>query len=122
MNNKKIKVLLIGLLLIGLLLIGISFCIFILYNISKDNKVKEKVSVIAEKFYEETYYQTINKDILKEFTENGIIISLEELIEYEEEAKEDYKEYDMSKSNIKIYPKKPYNKEDYIIKIKLYQK
>lgn len=117
MNNKKLKVL-----LIGLLLVGISFCIFILYNISKDNKVKEKVSVIAEKFYEETYYQTINKDILKEFTENGIIISLEELIEYEEEAKEDYKEYDMSKSNIKIYPKKPYNKEDYIIKIKLYRK
>ena len=89
---------------------------------SKDNKTKEKINDIVEKFYEETYYQTTNKDILKEFTDKGIIISLEELIEYEEEDKKEYKEYDMSKININIYPKEPYNKEDYIIKIKLYRK
>ena len=118
MNNKKVKILLI----LGLLLVGISSCIFIIYNVSKDNKTKEKINVIVEKFYEETYYQTTNKDILKEFTDKGIIISLEELIEYEEENKKEYKEYDMSKSNIKIYPKEPYIKEDYIIKIKLYRK
>ena len=33
----------------------------------------------------------------------------------------DYKEYNMSKSNIEIYPNKPYEKEDYTIKIKLYR-
>lgn len=118
MNNKKVKILLI----LGLLLVVILFIAAMLSNIIKDNKTKEKINIIVEKFYEETYYQTTNKDILKEFTDKGIIISLEELIEYEEEDKKEYKEYDMSKSNIKIYPKKPYNKEDYIIKIKLYRK
>lgn len=115
MKNKKIII------LIGLLLVVLSITFIVLKNIIKDNDSKQKITLIAEKFYEDTYYQATNKDILKEFTDKGIIISLEELIEFEEEDKKDYKEYNMSKSNIEIYPKKPYKKEDYTIKIKLYR-
>ena len=117
MKNKKILIIIV----IVLLLIGLILGIHSLKNKSEDNKAKEKITAIAKNFYEETYYLTSNKDILKTFNEIGIKISLEELIEFEEETN-DYYEYDTSKSFITIYPQKPYEKEDYIIKISLKRK
>lgn len=117
MKNKKLLILIISTLLITCIIIGL----LVLKNKNEDNKVKKTITPIAERFYEETYYPTTNEEILKKFTSIGIKISLEELIEFEEENIDDYKKYDTSKSNISIYPKKPFGKEDYMIKIELFK-
>ena len=115
--NKKLLILIISTLLITCIVIGL----LILKNKNEDNKAKEKITPIAQRFYEETYHPIANEEILKDFTSTGIKISLEELIEYEEESIKDYKKYDTSKSNISIYPKQPFGKEDYTIKIELFK-
>ena len=55
-------------------------------------------------------------------TTNGIKITISELLLYEEEPVEKYDNYDINKSNVIIYPKESYEKEDYKIKIILYRK
>ena len=117
MKNKKLIIIIV----VVFLYIGSIVGIYSLKNKSEDDKAKEKITAVAKNFYEETYYLTSNKDILKTFNEIGIKISLEELIEFEEKPN-NYYEYDTSKSFITIYPQKPYEKEDYIIKISLKRK
>ena len=93
MKNKKLIIIIVAV----LLLIGSIVGIYSLKNKSEDDKAKEKITAVAKNFYEETYYLTSNKDILKTFNEIGIKISLEELIEFEEKPN-NYYEYDTSKS------------------------
>lgn len=117
MNKKKIIILVSVILLVISIVIGI----VVINNKRKDNMAKERITAIVKNFYENTYYLTSNKELLKDFTNKGINISLEELIEFEEKDFNEYKEYDTSKSNITIYPIKPYDKKDYTIEIKLYR-
>ena len=116
MKNKK-KIIIIFIILI--ILIGLVF--FINRN-NENNKAKNTLSTIAKKFYEETYYVTMNKDIIKDFSNKGINISIEELLDFEEKEKDEYKKYNLNRSKVIIYPKEPYNKIDYKIEIKLYRK
>lgn len=116
MKNKK-KIIIIFIILI--ILIGLVF--FINRN-NENNKAKKTLSTIAKKFYEETYYVTMNKDIIKDFSNKGINISIEELLDFEEKEKDEYKKYNLNRSKVIIYPKEPYNKNDYKIEIKLYRK
>lgn len=118
MKRKKI-IFIIGIIILIALIIGISFAVI---RSTENNKAKKDIKIIAERFYEETYFQTMNKEILNDFTEKGINISLSELLDIEEEDSAMYKKYNLNKSKIIIYPEKPYTKNSYKVEIKLYRK
>ncbi len=119
MKKKKVICLIIVLLII---VIGIIFGTsrYIIYK-TENNEAKDKIILVANEFYEETYFETMNKELLKDFTKKGINVSLEELFDYESIDITTYKNYDLSKSKVIIYPKEPYNKKDYKVEIKLYR-
>ena len=116
-KTKIVVVIITALILISILLICIN-----LINKKEDKKVKKNIEIISSKFYEKSYYTITPIELLKDFKEKGIIITLKELLEYEEESIDAYKKYDITKSKVVIYPKNPYEKTDYEIKIKLYRK
>ena len=116
MKRKKI-IFVIGIII--LIALGISFAVI---RSTENNKAKKDITIIAERFYEATYFQTMNKEILNDFTEKGINISLSELLDIEEEDSAMYKKYNLNKSKIIIYPEKPYTKNSYKVEIKLYRK
>lgn len=114
--KKKNIIIVIGIILF---VFGIVLGVNVVKRNIEDKKTKNKITAIAENFYEETYYITSNKNLLKTFSNIGITISLEELVEFEEANINDYKKYDTSKTIITIYPKEPYEKKDYIVEIEL---
>ena len=120
-KNKIIKIIVIFIVILLLLIISM------ILKIKSDNKkedmmVKQEIEIIAKRFYEESYYNITSKELLKDFTTNGLKVTVSELLLYEEEQVEKYNNYDINKSNVIIYPKESYEKEDYEIKIILYRK
>lgn len=118
MKKKKIVVF-ITIIVLLVIILTVTSCVISKRN--EDNKNKKSISKIVNKFYEDSYYNAIPKELLKDFKDKGIKLSLKELFEFEELSTKEYKIYNLNKSWIIIYPKSPYEKKDYDIKIKLYR-
>ena len=120
-KNKIIRIIIISIVVVLFLIVSMILKINASHK-KEDIKVKKEIEIIGKRFYEESYYNITPKELLKDFTTNGIKITISELLWYEEEPVEKYDNYDINKSNVIIYPKESYEKEDYKIKIILYRK
>lgn len=93
------------------------------YNSNKDKIIKNQLVEVTQKFYSEYYYDTFNdKNIFKEFEKNGIRLTINDLYELNLLEKKDYRNYDLDSSQIIITPRKPYEKENIEVTIKLVRK
>lgn len=121
------------LIIIGVVVILVGIILFVLINTDGEKKLKDKLETLATDYYENNYYDKISSDeatrkqILEKFASTGFTINLNSLSRYEqftEQVKEFVnsetdEECDKEKTTITIYPKDPYGKEDYEVKVNL---
>lgn len=131
---------LIGYILVAVALIVIFIVVFVLTSgkggKSLENDLTKSLTKMGEEFYTEFYYPEISKDksaaevteSLEKFKDIGIKINLDNLSRYndgantEEIAKfknKDGKECNVQTTRAIIYPKSPYGKNDYTVKVEL---
>ncbi len=116
--------------IIGIIIL-LSVIVFVIsFSLSKGKRAEVKLKTLAGIFYK--YYYEDNsdkkdKDKIKVFLSNyaasGLTIKLTDMETYIDTHKvEDYKllkKCDKEKTTIVIYPKAPYNKEDYEIRLNM---
>lgn len=105
-------------------------------NLSKEDKLNDSLTKMGEEFYTEFYYSEISKgksdkevtDFLSKFQDIGIKVNLDNLLRYNDGKNEDEisnfknddgKECNKTNTRAVIYPKSPYGKKDYTIKVEL---
>ena len=124
-GNKKNVIAMIGIFILVLLIGAI-----IALNVSKGARAKLRVRNMANSFY--TYYYEDNSDkedkdkirvFLSRYAASGLTIRLGDMETYIDTHKvENYKilkKCDKNKTKVTIYPKAPYGKTDYDVKIKM---
>lgn len=133
MANKKVKKEknIVKIIITSIVLVIIFILCFLLANgfFNKEVRATKTVNKMASSFYEKYYYDKVSKDVkkadefLKQFKDIGIVVSLANLEKYT-----DYKNSknilsalncNKYKTNAVIYPKDPYNKYSYKIKVNL---
>ena len=125
-KTKSKKVLAIIGIIVLILLIGT----IIILNASKETRIKLRIKNLAGTFYSYYYEENTDKkdkDKIKVFLSNyassGLRIKLGDMETYLDTHKvENYnilKKCDKDKTKITIYPKFPYEKKDYDVKIKM---
>lgn len=125
LNDKKILLVTTG-------VIAILIVIIIFINIYKEKSVSpttisQNLETIGQDFYENHYYSDMDdeqKKLLTEFKDQGIVIdltNLEVITTLNEELKNNLikNECNFDETKIVIYPKEPYGKKDYNLKIEL---
>lgn len=136
-EEKKKKMIQICAIAVGLIIVFI-VVLFLTRGIrlSQEEKLNKSLTKMGEEFYTEFYYSEISKDktstevseFLSKFQDVGIKVSLDNLSRYNDNANEDeianFKNEDgteCNKTNTRavIYPKSPYGKNDYTIKVEL---
>ena len=123
--KKKLLIILIVILLI--VIIGI--LILVNSSIGKEALAKRDIRKLTKTFYsyyyDENNYNNGVKDFLKKYTGSGLTITLGNMEVYIEEKSNSGTTYkslekcDRAKSKIIIYPKDPFNKDDYELKFDL---
>lgn len=105
-------------------------------RLSQEEKLNKSLTKMGEEFYTEFYYSEISKnksssevsEFLSKFKDVGIKVNLDNLSRYNDNANEDeianFKNdngTECNKTNTRavIYPKSPYGKKDYTIKVEL---
>ena len=105
-------------------------------KLSQKDKLSDSLTKMGKEFYSEFYYEEISKgktskevsEFLSKFQDVGIKVNLDNLSRYNDNANEEeianFKNEDgeaCNKTNTRavIYPKSPYGKEDYTIKVEL---
>lgn len=105
-------------------------------RLSQEEKLNKSLTKMGEEFYTEFYYSEISKDktstevseFLSKFQDVGIKVNLDNLSRYNDNTNEDeianFKNdngTECNKTNTRavIYPKSPYGKNDYTIKVEL---
>lgn len=117
-KNKSIIIIATIVSILLILIIGVK-----VYNGNKDKIIKNQLVEVTQKFYSEYYYDTFNdKSIFEEFEKNGIRLTINDLYELNLLEKKDYRNYDLDSSQIIITPRKPYEKENIEVTIKLVRK
>ena len=122
-DNKKIVI--IGGVLVVLLVIVIVLLMSLDGKEEPTISLEDSLSNFGGKFYTDYYYQrTKDKNDLKKHKDNGLnltITNLEVLMPLDKETKKmfDDKKCDYDNSKLIIYPKEPYGKNDYIVKVEL---
>lgn len=136
-EEKKKKMIQICAIAVGLIIVFI-VVLFLTRGIrlSQEEKLNKSLTKMGEEFYTEFYYSEISKDktstevseFLSKFQDVGIKVNLDNLSRYNDNANEDeianFKNEDgteCNKTNTRavIYPKSPYGKNDYTIKVEL---
>ncbi len=121
-NKKFVFIIVSVVVIIGLLII-----------VSKKPRLESNFKSLGSDFYTEYYYKTISKsktekevkNFLSDFKEIGIVASLRSIDTYNQKGHEkEIKKLknakcDFDKSTVTIYPKKPYGKKDFTVKVKL---
>lgn len=131
-SNSKIVVLISIIVVLALTLFGIKL---FYNNFNLESKYSSKLISMSKDFYTNFYYNAVAKsrnekeikEFLGKFEENGVTIDLATLEKYKKEYKKEIKEFknkkgescDKINSYALIYPKSPYNKNSYKIKVKL---
>lgn len=116
-------------LIIGGVILLVVFVIiaFILLGRGEDKRtvLENKMNDIAAKFYEEKYYPIFSdKQRLADYKNTGINVNIDSinvLVPVDDELKNLLDEYECHFSNsfVRIYPKAPYGKKDYNLKVEL---
>lgn len=99
----------------------------VVFFIKNNNGSKSKtISKVGEKFYENFYYNTIEKgkeeDFLKNFKDTGLKVSLSNILNVTKLSKKEKKiisKCNKEKTEITITPKKPYGRKDYKIEVSI---
>lgn len=136
-EEKKKKMIQICAIAVGLIVVFI-VVLFLTrgLRLSQEEKLNKSLTEMGEEFYTEFYYTEISKDktstevseFLSKFQDVGIKVNLDNLSRYNDNANEDeianFKNEDgteCNKTNTRaiIYPKSPYGKNDYTIKVEL---
>lgn len=109
--------------------VAIIIIIIGLFTFSKLNKkglnLEDSITSLGKDFYEKYYYDSLtSKDVLDNFTDTGISINLTTIntispIDSKIDKNIKNKKCDYEKTKVLIYPKKPFNKKDYNIKVEL---
>ncbi len=123
-NKKKVFA------IIGIVLLVLIIGFIIIMNVSKGSRAKLRVKNMANSFYK--YYYEDNSDksdkdkikvFLSNYADSGLTIKLGDMETYIDTHKvENYKileKCDKNKTKVTIYPKAPYDKTDYDVKIKM---
>ena len=106
----------------------------LIYNNPK-NKITRRMKAMGKDFYTSYLYETLKEgrtdkelsEVLAKYKDTGIKINLRNLAQYDsgkykeeiETFKSDKKECSKNNTRVIIYPKSPYKKSDYKIKIEL---
>lgn len=132
-SNKVIAIIIVG--IVAVIAI-VSVVIFKLKTPSLEEQFNSSLTKMGEKFYTDFYYVEISKnksatevsDFLSKFHDVGIKVNLDNLSRYNDNANKDeiakFKNSDGKACNITntkaiIYPKSPYGKSDYTVKVEL---
>ena len=123
-NGKKVFA------IIGIVVLVLIIGIIIFLSLSKGMRQELRIKNLASSFY--TYYYEENSDkkdedkikvFLSNYASSGLTIKLGDMETYIDTHKvENYsilKNCDKDKTKITIYPKSPYGKKDYDVKIKM---
>lgn len=126
LENKK------NLGIIAIVSAAIIIIIFMSIFIYNNSKTKSKTTVedtlvsLGKDFYENTYYDLLEdkKLVLSAFVDSGLNINLTNLdatINFDDEVMKTFKNKncDFEKTKVLIYPKDPFGKTDYTIKVEL---
>lgn len=129
-NNNVIKLISLTIILVAIFV----FC-FLLGNgyFKKERKLTNNLSNLGSKFYTDFYYNSIakgqdeknKKEFLKQFKDAGIVVSLYNIEKYNSDGNEKSiktlkkEECEKYTTIVTIYPKAPYKKDDYTMKVKL---
>jgi hypothetical protein len=132
MKRKKVgKVIAIVLIILLVAFAGyLSYSYFI--GITPEDKLEKKLNKMTKSFYEDYYYDIVadeqgNEDniavYLSKYAEKGLKISFDSLKAYYDNIGgmnyTEFKDCDENKTIVTIYPKSPYTKTDYSLKVKL---
>ena len=118
-----------------LIVIVVAFILTRTIKPSLESQLDKSLTKMGEEFYTDFYYTEISKnkstaevtEFLEKFSEVGIKVNLDNLSRYNDGKNEEEitnfkngdKECDTSNTKAIIYPKKPYGKNDYTIKVEL---
>lgn len=132
-NNK-------GLFIVGGIIVAVVIIVVLCFTLgfgkkSNEKEIENSLTEMGKSFYENFYYEQVGSSsderntLLSKFTTIGIKVDLENLARYNDgEFSKEIKELKNNKTNkacnktntkIIIYPKSPYGKTDYTIKVKL---
>ena len=94
----------------------------------QEKQLNDKMTELAKNFYENYYFDQVGSDFVKGHAENGIKIDLANLARINnsdsqsvlnEFKNSEGEACDTTKSKVTIFPKDPYGKTDYELKIEL---
>lgn len=125
-EKKNRKFLIIGIIIV-LILVAVLVVFLVFFN--KENKEAKLNNLLVElgsEFYTNFYYEQLGEtkeDTLKNFTEIGIKVDLDNLSRYNKELnsekiaefKNNGNDCDKANTKVVIYPKDPYGKNDFTI-------
>ena len=74
-KNKIIRIIIISIVVVLFLIVSMILKINASHK-KEDIKVKKEIEIIGKRFYEESYYNITPKELLKDFTTNGIKITI----------------------------------------------
>ena len=116
--------------IIGIIILFLVIVFVVTFSLSKGKRAEVKLKNLAGIFYK--YYYEDNSDkkdkdkikvFLSNYASSGLTIKLKDMETYIDTHKvEDYKllkKCDNEKTTIVIYPKAPYNKDDYEIRLNM---
>ncbi len=136
-EEKKKKMIQICAIAVGLVIVlGVILFLTRGSRLSQEEKLSDSLTKMGEEFYTEFYYTEISKgksesevsEFLSKFQDIGIKINLDNLSRYNDGKNEDeianFKNEDGKACNATntravIYPKSPYGKKDYTVKVEL---
>ena len=132
MKRKKFGKGLASFLLI-ILLVALGYLVYTyFYGGTDEQKLERKLTKMAKSFYEDYYYDLLVEEkgsndqaivYLSKFADKGLKISFDSLkLYYDENGNmnySDFKDCNVNKTIVTIYPKAPYTNKDYTTKVKL---
>ena len=136
-NKIKVKnvAILLGVVLLLIIIIVVAIMLFGGKKVSQEEKLTESLEEMGSDFYENYYYPQIAKSqsdpetFVKKYENMGIKINLENLSRYDTKKnkekltefinKKTKEECDKETTRVIIYPKSPYDKKSYEMKIEL---
>lgn len=136
MNKKNIIIICVSVVIIAVAVVILCFCLGNKKDSKKDNKAELTANLekLGKSFYEDFYYvrneeaQENMVEFIKGFEKTGISVDLENISKVSTVDKElvdsmvnskTKKKCDVKKSKVTFFPKAPYGKTDYDIKVEL---
>jgi hypothetical protein len=134
--KKNKKNIIIATSLVIILVVIIILCVKNNNSNSKEKEMNDKINSLVKEYYEDYLYNQIGTDYetrteaLKGYEQTGLNVSIYNLIRITNSKQlseiekifvnpDTNEKCDLNNSDVFIYPKSPYNKEDYEIKINL---